>query len=85
MGAGPGCSWGPDFFLNAIYGSPMCIAKNAVVAIPLGIGGAPIGLEIGGAMGRPDSRLWVWCGAAVGGVAGYLLGSLVAFAIGYAG
>jgi hypothetical protein len=73
------------FFLTAVYGSPVCIPTIAVVAIPLGIGGGHIGLEIGGAIGRPDSRLWVWCGAAVGGVAGYVLGSLVAFAIGYLG
>lgn len=72
-------------FLNAGYGSPLCTATNTVVAIPLSIGGARIGLEIGRAMGRPDSGLWVWCGAAVGGVAGHLLGSLVAFAMGFAG
>jgi len=71
------------YFLSAIYGTPVCIPTIALVSIPLGVGCGYAGLEIARASGRPDSRLWVWCGAAVGGVAGYLLGSLVAFAIGY--
>lgn len=74
------------FFLNAVYHSPVCIATNAVVAIPLGIGGARIGLGIGRAIGKPDSRLLIWVGAAVGGVVGYMLGSLLAFSLwGYEG
>jgi hypothetical protein len=73
------------YFLSAIYGSPVCVPTIAIVAIPLGIGGARVGLEIGRVSGRPGSRHWVWCGAAIGGVAGYLLGYLVAFAFGYLG
>jgi hypothetical protein len=73
------------FFLSALYGTPLCIPTIAIVSIPLGIGCAYVGLEIGRASRYPDSRLWVWFGAAVGGVAGYVLGSLVAFAIGYLG
>jgi hypothetical protein len=70
-------------FLSAVYYAPVCIPAIAVVAIPLGIGGGHIGLEIARASGRQDSRPWVWFGAAVGGVAGYVLGSPVAFAIGH--
>jgi hypothetical protein len=73
------------FFLTALYATPLCVPTIAVVSIPLGIGGGYIGLEMGRAIGRPDSRAWVWSGAAVGGVAGYVLGFLVAFAIGYQG
>jgi hypothetical protein len=68
------------FFLSALYASPVCIPTIALVSIPLGIGCGYAGLEIGRATGKPGSRLWVWGGAALGGVAGYLLGSLVAFA-----
>ena len=73
------------FFFNMAAGTVLCIPTYAVVSIPLGIGGGRVGLKIGRAVGRPDRRLWVWCGAAVGGVAGYVLCSLVAFAIGHTG
>jgi hypothetical protein len=73
------------YFLGAIYRSPVCIPAIAVVTIPLAIGCGWVGLEMGRAVGRTDPWPWVWCGAALGGVAGYLLGSLVAFAIGYLG
>jgi hypothetical protein len=68
------------FFMSAIYGSPVCIPTIALVSIPLGIGCGYAGLEIGQATGKSDPRPWVWGGAALGGIAGYLLGSLVAFA-----
>jgi hypothetical protein len=71
------------FFLSALYGSPVCIPTVAVVSIPVSIAGGYVGLEIGLASGRPGSRPWIWGGAAVGGVAGFLLGSLVAFAFGH--
>jgi hypothetical protein len=71
------------FFLSALYGTPVCVPTIALVSIPLGIGCGYVGLEIGRASGRPGPRLWVWFGAALGGVAGYVLGSLVAFAIGH--
>jgi hypothetical protein len=71
------------FFLSAIYGSPVCIPTLALVSIPLSVGCAYVGLELGRASGRLGSKLWVWCGAAVGGVAGYALGSLVVIALGH--
>ena len=73
------------YFSSALYGTPLCIPTIAIVSIPLGVGGGYVGLEIGRASGRPGPRFWVWCGAAIGGVAGYLLGFLVAIAIGYQG
>lgn len=69
------------YFLGAIYRSPVCIPAIALVTIPLAIGCGYAGLEMARAGGRTDPRPWIWCGAAVGGVAGYFLGSLVAFAI----
>jgi hypothetical protein len=69
------------YFLGAIYRSPVCIPAIALVTIPLAIGCGHVGLEMARASGRADPRPWIWCGAAVGGVAGYFLGSLVAFAI----
>lgn len=71
------------FFLSVLAGTPLCVPAIALVSIPLGIGCGYVGLEIGRARGRPDSRPWIWSGAAIGGVAGYLLGSLVAFAVGH--
>jgi hypothetical protein len=73
------------YFLSALYGTPLCIPTIALVSIPLSVGCGYVGLEIARASGRPDSRPWIWCGAAVGGVGGYVLGSLVAFAIGHMG
>jgi hypothetical protein len=74
------------FTMSAIfYGTPLCLPTIGLVSIPLAIGFGYIGLEIGQALGRPGSKLWVWCGAALGGVAGYVLGYLVAFGIGYLG
>jgi hypothetical protein len=73
------------FFLEMLVGTPLCMLTYAVVAIPLGIGGGRVGLELARASGRTDVRPWVWCGTAVGGVAGYVLSSLVAFAIGHTG
>ena len=70
------------YVFQMVYYSPVCLPTMAIVTIPLGIGGGRLGLEIGRATGRPDSKFWIWCGAVVGGVVGYLLGSLVAFAIG---
>ena len=72
------------YLLSAIYYAPVCVPALALVAIPLGIAGGHVGLEIGRASGRPGSRPWVWFGAALGGVVGCLLGSLVVFAIGHA-
>lgn len=73
------------YFLSTLYGTPLCIPTIALVSIPLGVGCGYVGLEIARANGRPDSRPWIWCGAALGGVGGYALGTLVAFAIGYVG
>jgi hypothetical protein len=64
---------------SVLYLSPVCLPTLAVVSVPLSIACGYVGLEMGRAIGRPGSRLLVWCGAAVGGVAGYVLGSLVAF------
>jgi hypothetical protein len=64
---------------SALYSTPVCLPTIAIVSIPLAIAGGHLGLEIGRACGRPGSRLLVWCGAAAGGIAGYVLGSLVAF------
>jgi hypothetical protein len=64
---------------SALYFTPVCLPTIAIVSIPLSIACGYLGLELGRACGRPGSRLLVWCGAAVGGVAGYVLGSLVAF------
>ena len=64
---------------SALYSTPVCLPTIAIVSIPLSIAGGYLGLEIARAWGRPGSRLLVWCGAAVGGIAGYVLGSLVAF------
>jgi hypothetical protein len=71
------------FFLGAVGGSLLCIPTYAVVSIPLAIGCGYVGLELARTSGRPSLKPWVWSGAAVGGVAGYVLGSLVAFAIGF--
>ena len=73
------------FFFNMAAGTVLCIPTYAVVSIPLGIGGGRVGLEIARASGRTDVRPLIWCGAAVGGVAGYVLSFLVAFAIGHTG
>jgi hypothetical protein len=73
------------YFLGAIYSTPVCIPTIALVSIPLAIGGGYIGLEIGRTRRKQDPRPWVWCGAAMGGVTGYILGFLVAFAIGQMG
>jgi hypothetical protein len=70
------------YFLSTIYLSPVCLPTIAVVSVPLGIGGAYLGLELGRATGRPHAKVLVWLGAIVGGVMGYLLGSLLAFAVG---
>jgi len=71
------------FFLGTLAGSLLCIPTYAVVSIPLAIGCGYVGLEMARASGGPRFKPWVWCGAAVGGVAGCILGSLVAFAIGH--
>ncbi|MEA3334659.1 MAG: hypothetical protein U9R25_02040 [Chloroflexota bacterium] len=71
------------YFLSALGSTPLCLPTIAVVTIPLAVGGAHAGLEIARVNGRTDSRAWIWSGAAIGGVAGYLLGFLVAFAIGH--
>ena len=73
------------YFLTAAAYTPLCIPMIAVVSIPLAIGCGHVGLEIGRAIGRPDSRFLVWCGAFVGGVVGVVLGSLAAFAVGHTG
>jgi hypothetical protein len=64
---------------SALYFTPVCLPTIAIVSIPLSTACGYLGLELGRACGGPGSRLLVWCGAAVGGVAGYILGSLVAF------
>jgi hypothetical protein len=74
-----------EFLFDMAAGTLLCIPTYAVVCIPLGIGGGRVGLELARASGRTDVRPWVWCGAAIGGVAGYMLSSLVAFAIGHTG
>ena len=66
---------------STLYFTPVCLPTIAIVSIPLSIACGYLGLEIGRAVGRPGSRLLVWCGAAIGGVAGYFLGSLVAFSV----
>jgi hypothetical protein len=71
------------FFLSALYGTPVCIPTISLVSIPLAIGCAYVGREIGQASAKPASKLWIWGGAVVGAVLGYVLGYLVAFAIGY--
>jgi hypothetical protein len=71
------------FVFQMLYGSLVCIPTYAVVSVPLGICGGRVGLEIARARGRTHVRPWIWGGAASGGVAGYLLNSLVAFAIGH--
>lgn len=71
------------YALSAAYSTPVCIPTIALVSIPLGIGCGHVGLEMAGAGGRSDPRPWIWCGAVVGGVLGYLLGNLVAVTIGY--
>lgn len=71
------------FLINMAARGVLCIPTYLVVCIPLGIGGGRVGLEIARAGGRIDARPWVWFGAAVGGVVGYLLSSLVAFAVGH--
>jgi len=73
------------FFINIAASGVLCIPTYLVVCIPLGIGGGRIGLEMARASGRTNVRPWVWFGAAAGGVAGYVLSSLVAFAIGHTG
>jgi hypothetical protein len=73
------------YFLGALYRTPVCIPAIAIVTIPLAVGCGYVGLDMGQASGRTDPRPWIWFGAAVGGVAGFFLGSLVAFAIGYMG
>jgi predicted dehydrogenase len=70
---------------NMAAGTVLGITTYSVVPIPLGIGGGRAGLDIARASGRTDVRPWVWWGAAAGGVAGYVLSSLVAFAIGHTG
>ena len=69
------------YSMSALYFTPVCLPTIAVVSVPLSIACGYLGLELGRASGRPGSRLMVWCGAAVGGVAGYVLGSLVAFSV----
>jgi hypothetical protein len=71
------------FFINIAASGVLCIPTYLVVCIPLGIGGGRIGLEIARARGRTNVRPWVWFGAAVGGIVGYVLSSLVAFAVGH--
>jgi hypothetical protein len=75
----------PIFFLQMFASTPLCILTYAVVTIPLGIGSGRVGLEMARASGKTNVKPWVWCGAAVGGGAGYVLSSLVAFAIGHTG
>jgi hypothetical protein len=70
------------FLINIAASSVLCVPTYLVVCIPLGIGGGRVGLEIARARRRTDARPWVWFGAVVGGVAGYVLSSLVAFAVG---
>jgi hypothetical protein len=74
-----------EFLFDMVAGTLLCIPTYAVVCIPLGVGGGCVGLELARASGRTGVRPWVWCGAAIGGVAGYVLSSLVAFAIGHTG
>jgi hypothetical protein len=71
------------FFINIAASSVLCIPTYLVVCIPLGIGGGRVGLQVARTRWRTGVRPWVWFGAAVGGVIGYLLASLVAFAIGH--
>jgi hypothetical protein len=71
------------FLINMAASGVLCIPSYLVVCIPLGIGGGRIGLEIARTRGSTNVRPWVWFGAAVGGVVGYLLSSLVAFAAGH--
>jgi hypothetical protein len=66
---------------SALYFTPVCLPTIAIVSIPLSMACAHLGLEIGRASGRPGSKLLVLCGAVAGGIAGYILGSLVAFSV----
>jgi hypothetical protein len=69
------------YSFSALYFTPVCLPTIGVVSVPLSIACGYLGLEIGRASGRPGSRLLVWFGAAAGGIAGYVLGSLVAFSV----
>jgi hypothetical protein len=71
------------FFVNIAASGVLCIPTYLVVCIPLGIGGARAGLEIARARGSANVKPWVWCSAVAGGVIGYLLTVLVAFAVGH--
>jgi hypothetical protein len=63
--------------------SPLCMPTIALVSVPLSIACGFAGLEIARTRGQPGSKGWIWCGTAVGGVAGVVLGSLLIFAVGF--
>jgi hypothetical protein len=71
------------FAMTAIYATPVCIPTIALVSVPLGIGCAYAGQDLAQVRGKQNPKGWIWLGAAIGGVLGYLLGMLIAATIGY--
>jgi len=71
-----------SYVIAVLGGSVLCLPTLGIVSIPLGIGCGHVGLEMGRARGSPDVRPWIWGGAAVGGVAGVVAGSLLVLAVG---
>jgi hypothetical protein len=71
------------FLMNIAASGVICLPTYLVVCVPLGVGGGRIGLQIARARGSTNVKPWVWVGAAVGGVVGYVLSSLVAFSVGH--
>ncbi len=69
-------------FLGAVLAdSCLCLPVFGVLSISVCMGGGWAGLAIGRARGKPNLSPWIWVGAAVGGVASYVAGSLLIYAV----
>ena len=70
-----------NFFGAIVSDSVFCLPVFVALSITLSLGGGYAGLIIGRARGEAGSRSWIWGGAVVGGVLGYVLGSLLMSAV----
>ncbi len=70
-----------DFLGAAQADSFLCLPVFGVLSISVCMGGGWAGLAIARARGKPNLHRWIWVGAVVGGVASYVAGSLLIYAV----
>jgi len=70
-----------DLLGAVLADSFLCLPVFGVLFISVCMGSGWAGLAIGRARGKPNLSPWIWVGAAVGGVASYVVGSLLVYAV----